>query len=33
MLKFLKRTLSLVWKGWSAYRLYEFLRDHFDDIL
>lgn len=32
MLKF-KQTLRLAWKAWGAYRLYDFLRDHFDDFI
>ena len=26
------RTLSLVWNLFKAFRFYEFLRDHFDDL-
>jgi len=31
-MKFLLRTLSLVWRLLKAFRFYEFLRDHFDDL-
>lgn len=31
-MKLLLRTLSLVWRSFQAFRFYEFLRDHFNDL-
>ena len=31
-MKLFLRTLSLVWRSFQAFRFYEFLRDHFDDL-
>ncbi len=31
-MKLLLRTLSLVWRSFQAFRFYEFLRDHFDNL-
>lgn len=31
-MKLLLRTLSLVWRLFQAFRFYEFLRDHFNDL-
>ncbi len=32
-MKLLLRTLSFVWRSFKAFRFYEFLRDHFDDLM
>ena len=28
-----RRAWDLVWKAYQAFRLFEFLRDHFDDFI
>ncbi len=33
MFKYFKRAWDLVWSAFQAYRLYEFLRDQFDDLM
>lgn len=33
MLSFLKRTLRLAWGAIRVLHVYEFLRDHFDDLM
>lgn len=33
MFKYFKRAWNLAWSAFQAYRLYEFLRDQFDDLM
>ena len=32
MSKFVRRAWDSAWKAYQAFRLYEFLRDHFEDL-